>query len=52
MKSPALTLCSDRVRDRTGVAEAVSIHRSDHEEVDSRRLQVPQYKGLCLYVLS
>lgn len=50
-EKPPPTLCSDRVRDWTGVAEAIGIHRSDHEEVDSRRLQVPQYEGLCLYVL-
>lgn len=36
-----LTLCSDRVRDWTGVTEAISIHCSDHKEVDSSRLQVP-----------
>ena len=47
-----LTLCSDGVGDWAGVAEAVSIHRSDHKEVDSRRLQVPQHKGLGIYMLS
>ena len=47
-----LTLCSDRIRDCTGVTEAISIHCSDHEEVDSCRLQVPQDKGLCFHMLS
>lgn len=47
-----LTLRSHGVRDWTGVTEAVSIHCSDHKQVDSSRLQVPQDKGLCLYMLS
>lgn len=51
-EKPTLTLRSDRVGDWTGVAEAVSVHRSDHKEVDGCRLQVLQHKGLCLYMLS
>lgn len=49
--SPTLTLCSDRVGDGTGVADAVRVRSSNHEQVDGSRLQVPQHKGVCLHVL-
>lgn len=39
-KAAALTLRSDGVGDRTGVAEAESVRRSDHKQVDGRGLQV------------
>lgn len=47
-----LTLRSHGVRDWTGVTEAVGVHCSDHKQVDSSRLQVPQDKGLGLYMFS
>lgn len=49
--SPTLTLCSDGVGDGTGVADAVRVHRSDHEQVDGSRLQALQHKGVCLHML-
>lgn len=52
IEKATLTLCSDGVRDWTGVTETISIHCSDHKEVDSSRLQVPQDKGLGLHMLS
>lgn len=51
MVGPTLTLCSDRVRDWTGITEAISVDCSDHEEIDSSRLQVSQDEGLRLNML-
>lgn len=51
-EAPTLTLCSHSIRDWTGVTEAISIHCSDHEQVNSSWLQVLQDKVLCLYMFS